>query len=101
MSGQNTATNKTDGYAITGSTVGEKRGLDMSIIDCKQEAKRVDDTSTINVTYFGYAEVGSVTSSAVWRIKKVDETSGLVETFADGNSNFDNVWDNRVSLTYS
>lgn len=32
MAGQNTATNKTDGYSITGTTSGDKRGLDVAIV---------------------------------------------------------------------
>jgi hypothetical protein len=60
----------------------------------------LDDTSTANVTYVGIAVIGSATSAAVWRIKKIDETTGLVITWADSNSNFDNIWDNRTSLVY-
>lgn len=60
---------------------------------------RVDDAST-TVTYIGKALVGSTTSSAQWQIKKLDTTSGVVINFADGNDQFDNVWDDRASLTY-
>lgn len=66
----------------------------------EQRALRVDDSAT-PVSYIGEAPVGSATSAAVWRIKKVDETSGTIVTWADGNSQFDNIWDNRASLTYS
>lgn len=64
-------------------------------------ALRVDDVSPI--TYVGEAATGSATSSAVWRIKKIDETSSpdVIVTWADGNGNFDNIWDNRLSLSYS
>ena len=47
---------------------------------------------------------GSSTSSAVWRVKKTvlsDTSDDVVITWADGNANFDNIWDNRLSLTYS
>lgn len=54
-----------------------------------------------SVVYIGEAAIGSATNAAVWRIKKIDETSGLIITWADGNSNFDNVWDLRADLTYS
>ena len=61
----------------------------------------IDDASS-TVTYVGLADPGSATSAAVWQIKKLT-TSGSVTTvtLADGNSNFDNVWDNRASLSYS
>ena len=53
-------------------------------------------------TYEGEAVPGTATSSAIWRIKKIATNAGDVTvTWADGNANFDNVWDNRVSLTYN
>lgn len=64
-------------------------------------ASRVDDISTASVTYVGEAVVGGSAASAIWRIKRIDETSGIVITWADGNSNFDNIWNNRTGLTYS
>lgn len=63
-------------------------------------ATKVDDTTTANVTYVGEAVVGTSAASSLWRIKKIDETSGIVITWADGDSNFDNNWNNRASLTY-
>ncbi len=54
-----------------------------------------------DITYVGQAAIGSLTSSAVWQIKKLDETSGSIITWADGDDSFDNIWDNRASLTYS
>ncbi len=65
-----------------------------------QYATRVDEASA-TVSYIGQAVTGSSTATAVWRIKKMDTTSGIVITWADGNPNFDNIWDNRASLTYS
>ena len=65
-----------------------------------QYALRLDEASA-TVSYIGEATTGSATSSAVWRIKKMDTTTGTVITWADGNDNFDNVWDNRASLSYS
>lgn len=62
---------------------------------------RIDDTSTANTTYIGKATIGSATSGAVWQIAKLDTSSGLIKTWADANASFDNVWDDRVSLTYS
>lgn len=64
-------------------------------------AVKLDDTSTASVTYIGKAAVGSSGASAVWQIQKMDESSGLVITFADGDSSFNNIWNNRTSLSYS
>lgn len=62
---------------------------------------RIDETSETSVTYIGHAILGSITSSEVWRIKKIDETGSVtIITFADADDNFDNIWDNRTSLSY-
>lgn len=69
-----------------------------------QFAIQLDDVSTTGVTYIGKAAIGSSASSAVWQIKKIDETGtpiDMVITWADGNANFDNIWSNRLSLTYA
>ena len=53
------------------------------------------------VTYVGKAAIGSAQASAVWQAKKIDETTGVVITFADGNASFDNVATDLTSLSYS
>lgn len=53
------------------------------------------------VTYLGSAVPGTATSAAAWQIMEIDENSGTIITYADGNADFDNVWDNRESLSYS
>jgi hypothetical protein len=68
--------------------------------------KQVDFTSSDTVVYQGFADPGSLTSQAVWRITKTTFTSNSPNSddvevrFADSNSNFDNVWDDRASLSY-
>ena len=59
-------------------------------------------TVTVGTTmYVGKAAVGSSTSSAVWQVQKIDMPTGSITiTWADGNPDFDNVWDNYASLTY-
>ncbi len=59
------------------------------------------ENSTYN--YVGEAPVGSSESSAVWRIYRLTNsgTASIKKEWADGNSNFDNVWTNRASLSYS
>ena len=67
-------------------------------------ATLIDDVTTAQVMYVGYAIPGSATSSAVWQIRKIDESGSpttLALSFADGNQSFDNIWDNRASLSYS
>jgi len=52
------------------------------------------------VDYVGEAAIGTTTSAASWRIKKVDSTTGIIIQWA-GTGVFDQVWDNRASLSYS
>jgi hypothetical protein len=53
--------------------------------------------------YVGDALPGTATSAALWRIKKLvfGADGDVTTTFADGNDLFDNIWDNRASLSYS
>lgn len=61
-------------------------------------AKIVDFTTTTDVIYVCHAKVGSAESSPVWRIKKIDLTTvGAVDTWADGNADFDNIAANRAT----
>lgn len=62
----------------------------------KQEATRLDDTTTASVTYVGKAPVGSSNAGAVWQIQKIDETTGLVITWG-GTGLYDQVWNNRAT----
>lgn len=59
------------------------------------------DSSASPILYLGQAAPGSATSAAVWRIQKINTTSGVAITWADGAATFTQVWDNRASLTYS
>ena len=51
-------------------------------------------------TYEGVAAPGAAQGSSVWRVKRTN-TSTLVTTWADGNSNFDNTVTDMSSLSYS
>ena len=53
--------------------------------------------------FIGLATTGSLTSGAVWQIRKlVYSGTNITEIiWADGDLNFDNVWDNHASLSYS
>jgi hypothetical protein len=64
-------------------------------------AVRIDDTTTTDVTYIGKALIGTATSAATWQISKLDTASGMIKTWADGDGLFNNIWDNRSSLSYN
>lgn len=62
---------------------------------------RIDEASA-TVNYFGFAAAGSAEGSAVWRIKRLTVTGTVTDIkFADGDTNFDNIWTNRAALTYT
>lgn len=64
-------------------------------------AKAVDASSSTTF-YKGWADIGASTADAVWRIQRITISSGLFTfEWADGDASFDNIWDNRASLTYS
>lgn len=58
------------------------------------------DSSNSAYLYTGRAARGTATSAASWRISRFDFGTGAV-TFADGDQLYDNVFDNRESLSYS
>jgi hypothetical protein len=71
------------------------------VTNLTQLSKEVDFVGTTTI-YIGEAQPGTATSAASWRVKRVVFTGDDSTTlFADGNSNFDNIWDNRASLSYS
>ncbi len=59
------------------------------------------DDSASPVLYLAEGPTGAATSAALWRIMRITTSSGVVIEWADGNDLFDNVWDNRASLSYS
>lgn len=63
--------------------------------------KRVDFIND-SLIYRGEATPGSSDSSPVWRIHKltIGIDGDITETWANGDSKFDQIWDNRLSLTY-
>lgn len=65
------------------------------------ELTLVDEVSS-SVVYVGKAHSGTATSAGSWQIKKIT-ISGTLTTiaFADGDTEYNNSWDNRASLTYS
>lgn len=64
--------------------------------------KKIIDEESATVTYICEAAPSVTTSQALWRIRKIDTTTNPTTIFfADGNDLFDNVADDRVSLSYS
>lgn len=55
-----------------------------------------------NATFIGEAPPGTPNSSAAWRIKKILTTGSDFDIlWANGTSDFSNVWDDWNTVTYS
>lgn len=72
------------------------------LIDLIGKADKIDEASS-TVIYMGYHKPGNYNpASAVWRIIRMQQTGTVwAREFADGNDNYDNIWDNRAALSYS
>lgn len=76
------------------------KNINSEDIQVPQYRKEIDDVGG-TVLYIGEASPGTATSAASWRIKRITFTGDDASTvWADGDENFDNIWDNRASLTY-
>lgn len=67
------------------------------------QASRVDFVGE-DIIYIAEADPGTLDAASSWRIKKLTISSvdgDVITEWADGNANYDNIWDNRVSYTYS
>ena len=71
-------------------------------------ASQIDDVGgSPQLIYKGEAAAGSATSGGVWRISRITVTTDgggnddLATEWADGDTDFNNVWDDRLALSYS
>jgi hypothetical protein len=66
-------------------------------------ALKIERDGSGNPIYIGLASPGTTASESFWQIKKLTFNGSNDVTdieYADGNPNFDNVWNDRASLTY-
>lgn len=52
-------------------------------------------------TYLALSAPGTAQATAKWQARKIDTSSGVVITWADGNADFDNVASDLTALTYT
>jgi hypothetical protein len=73
------------------------------LIDENRAPDIVDESGAPAVTYLGWVVPGTVDpSEAKFKIKRVSVAAGITTThFADGNRNYDKVWNDRAALNYS
>jgi hypothetical protein len=76
-------------------------GLDLGGVGTSQQYTRLVDTEGVT-TYIGEALPGSNEGAAVWRIKRVTENGDdITILWANGSAEFDKVWNNRATFSYS
>lgn len=62
---------------------------------------RIDDVSD-TVSYFGYAVPGTDDDDPVWRIMKMTQVGTVTNIqYAGGNTDYNSIWSDRLSYTYS
>lgn len=93
----------TDGSVIDlaehGRVGGISTGQPFKYVANAEFAMKVTTSGT--VTYLALAKPGTSESSASWQARKIDATSGAVITWADGDTEFNNVATDLTALTYS
>lgn len=60
------------------------------------------DESNPNIIYKGFASPAANPQEAVWAIQRISNTGDVCSyQWADGNKDFDNIWNNRTELLYA
>lgn len=79
-------------------------GQGLQRLNANNLTMQLDYNSGTNPIYIGVASPGTATSSALWKIIKLtfDGNNNVTAIqYANGTPNFDQIWDNRSSLSYS
>jgi len=94
---------------VTGKDLGDGGGgshaLDVNTESFGTTSKKIaPDSGTATTLYVGYAKPGSGGSeaAAIWAIKRIENpsTDTWQIEWADGDQEFNNIWNDRESLTY-
>jgi hypothetical protein len=85
--------------AVTISEAGGSASLETIAASLADSGLRVDTTTFAGETLLGKAVPGASNAAAVWKIRRFD--AGGNDSWAGGNANYDKVWNDRATLTYS
>ena len=95
--------NSTDVDKILDADVVSRGGLDhyQQRVNLPPVALRYDAVSSV-LAYLGIAAPGTAESAALWQIRKLVFTAGgnITITWADGDVDYNNIWNDRAGLTY-
>jgi len=68
--------------------------------DTEEYITLIDDAGAN--TYIGIGSVPSDSADPVWKIKRINEVgAATIVSWADGSTNFDKVWDDRLTYNYT
>ncbi len=92
----------TDGANDAGLTAGGRLKVDAEISASSDGAAKRIDWASQTVLYTGWASPGTSSSSASWKIRRRSFSGDdFIDEWADGDTESDNVWDDRAALAYS
>ena len=76
-----------------------------SLVNLQDNKAIRTDEQVAGTTYIGRAHPGADPADGVWQISRAVVTTSLpittTITWADGNTNSDNIWNSRTGLSYS
>lgn len=86
-----------DGTPITHTTAGLTEALDVKVLN-PELSLRFDEVSA-ELMYLAEGIYGSADSDPTWKIKKIEIVGSFV-SIKNSSEEFDQIWNNRASLTY-
>lgn len=100
--GNATEANQLAEIAALNNVVTTLNAINIGVTDKTFDEPLLMDDGQAHLIYKGYALIGSKGNQAVWAIQKIQHIAGTdVVTWANGNKNFTNVWNDREALTYN
>ena len=90
-----------NGVGIVGGVVKQYDPEDFPWVVVQEALALQFDGSASPVLYLGQAQPGTATSQPLWQIMRIDTSSGVAITYANGSADYINIWDDRASLPYS
>ena len=94
----------TDSLSASNTNISDKATAILNELQSDISAKRLTvrlDQVSDNLFYVGKALIGSVDSDSLWQIVRYTKTGNVLKSeYANGDENFNSVWDDRTTLTY-
>lgn len=92
----------TDGTNDAAVTADGRLQVEALLSSNTEDGAKRSDWATADVLYTGWAAAGADPAQAVWKIRRrTFSGDDYIDEWADGDTESDNVWDDRVSLSYS